>query len=61
VSPACSPTGGSARAPKAGRWEPDELRGSRPVVCPANGYVEDGLVASRFPCSVPFGWVIRST
>lgn len=28
---ACSPTGGSARAPTVGRWEPDELRGSRPV------------------------------
>jgi hypothetical protein len=39
ASPACSPTGGSARAPKAGRWEPDELRGSRPVLRAPGGAI----------------------
>ena len=58
---ACSPTGGSARAPTVGRWEPDELKGSRPVVCPAHGYVEDG--AGRLGFSLLSGvWpVMRST
>src|SRR4051794_17707636 len=30
--PACSHTGASAHVPTAGRWEPDESRGSRPVL-----------------------------
>jgi len=32
ASRGCSRTGSLARAPAAGRWEPDELRGSRPVL-----------------------------
>jgi hypothetical protein len=39
ASPACSPTGGSARAPKAGRWEPDELRGSHPALRAPGGAI----------------------
>jgi hypothetical protein len=37
------------------------LKGARPVVCPAHGYVEDALNARRFPCSARFGSVMRST
>jgi Group II intron, maturase-specific domain len=59
--PGLSPTGGSARVPTVGRWEPDELRGSRPVVCAVPGYVEDGRDASGFACSARFGGVMRST
>ena len=42
ASPACSPTGGSACAPTAGRWEPDELRGSRPVLRAPGGAIPPG-------------------
>jgi len=42
ASPACSRTGGSARAPTAGRWEPDELRGSPPVLRAPGGAIPPG-------------------
>ena len=41
--------------------EPGELKGSRRVVCPANGYVEDGLSWRCFSCSARFFSVMRST
>ena len=44
-----------------GLLEPDALKGARPVVCPADGYVEDALERRRLPCSARFGGVIRST
>jgi hypothetical protein len=37
------------------------VKAACPVVCPANGYVEDGLDAAVFACSARFGWVMRST
>ena len=40
--PGCSPTGGSACAPTAGRWEPDESRGSRPVLRAPGGAIPPG-------------------
>jgi hypothetical protein len=41
--------------------EPDAQKRARPVVCPADGYVEDALERRRLPCSARFGGVIRST
>jgi hypothetical protein len=42
ASRACSPTGGSARAPTAGRWEPDDGRLSRPVLRAPGGATPPG-------------------
>jgi hypothetical protein len=40
--------------------EPDALKGARPVVCPANGYVDEGLDASGSPCSARLGcWRVQ--
>jgi RNA-directed DNA polymerase len=42
ASQTCSLIGGSARALTAGRWEPDELRGSRPVLRAPGGETPPG-------------------
>jgi len=42
ASPACSLTGGSARAQTAGRWEPDDGRLSRPVLRAPGGATPPG-------------------
>ena len=49
ASPTCSPTGASACALTAGRWEPDERRGSRPVLRAPGGAIPPAtlLVALR--------------
>jgi hypothetical protein len=41
--------------------EPGDRKRSRRVVCPANGYVEDGLSRRCFSCSAGFRRVMRST
>ena len=42
-------------------FEPDASKGARPVVCPADGYVERVPEGQCFPCSARFGGVIPST
>ncbi|MGH3479460.1 MAG: group II intron reverse transcriptase/maturase [Nocardioidaceae bacterium] len=45
--PACSRTGGSARVLTAGQWEPDESRGSRPVLREPGGAIPPGHSPGR--------------
>ena len=60
-SQACSHTGGSARAPTAGRWEPDEPRGHVRLYVQWPVMLKWASAGNVLPCSARFGEVRRST
>ena len=62
LNPASSTsTATTTTASHQGLLEPDARKRARPVVCPADGYVERVLEGQCFPCSARFGGVIPST
>ena len=52
----CSPTGGFCKG-VAGQWEPDEVRASRPVVCPVKAGMFSREQTCRGRSQSPVVWI----
>ena len=55
-SPACSPIGAFCKG-AAGQWEPDEVRASRPVVCPVKAGMFSREQTCRGRSQSPVVWI----